>query len=208
MTLQHRRSLRAATAGLAGLLLLPSCISLLPEQAEPEAAYLISAQTLSGPPARLTSVMRILEPEAIAFMGGRQILYRAQDGALSIVPEVQWADAASVMMQRALAQTLSGATGPGGFVVTAPVGSDADFEVAWTLDEMVIERDSARTAASLTLRDASTRRPLAQTRLERVEPLSGHPTEVAALMASASALVGDLARFVLETTASGATAEP
>jgi cholesterol transport system auxiliary component len=186
-------------AGFGAMLMMAGCISVLPEAKAPDAAYLIAAPSQPGSSARLVVRVAVLEPDAVRLMGGRQILFRGRDGGLRLVPEVQWAETATLMLQRALADTLQDAAGPGGFAQAGSAGGGEGVEVDWHIDLMVVEADRALTVANVTLRDAQTRTPLTQRRFERAVAIGKGDSEIAALSASASALVRDIADFVLDT---------
>ena len=125
-------SLLAAATALGG------CVSVLPEPAAPDALYRIEAgKDQTG----LSQDLIIREPEAPRLIAGQGIVSEASDGALRLVPGVEWSGGATRQMQLAMLDSFE--IGGGGNAVLPELGIVAPFELASHLKELTLKGERA-----------------------------------------------------------------
>ncbi len=125
-------SILAAATALAG------CLSVLPEPDAPDALYRIeAARDLTG----LNQDLIIREPEAPRLMAGQGIVSEAADGALRLIPGVEWSGSATRQLQLAMIDSF--AVGERGNAVLPELGVIAPFEMASQLKALNLEGDRA-----------------------------------------------------------------
>ena len=174
---------------------LASCVSLLPEQKAPDGLYRFGPTETVHP---LDASIIIREPEASRLFGGRAIAAQDGDGALRLVPGVEWTDSATRMMQIALLDSLGGEGG--GVAIGSDTGADADYELAWRMSDFTLSGTTARCRIQATLLEGRSRKMLAQTSVSTSAVAQGNDnaSRAKALTDAGRACVSDVAAFVAE----------
>ncbi|MEL6258520.1 MAG: ABC-type transport auxiliary lipoprotein family protein [Pseudomonadota bacterium] len=172
----------------ATIFVLSGCVSVLPTPETPEGLYTIDVR--DAPKVALDEVVLVREPEALRLFAGRNVVSIQDDGGARIVPGVRWGDSATRLMELGLLDLLDGENGAP--AVSQRSGSTATYELAWRIADLTVNGAEARVDLDLTLLDARTRDPLAQTVLSRRATVSGDSGQrkIAALQnAAQSALI-------------------
>ncbi|MEL6861398.1 MAG: ABC-type transport auxiliary lipoprotein family protein [Pseudomonadota bacterium] len=131
MRIQLISALAAATA-------LTGCLSVLPEPEAPDALYRIeAARDLSG----LTQDLIIREPEAPRLMAGQGIVSEASDGALRLIPGVEWSGSATRQIQLAMIDSFT--VGESGNALLPELGVIAPYEMASQLKALNLKGNRA-----------------------------------------------------------------
>lgn len=184
-----RVSLTAMMAGLS------ACVSVLPEPEGPKAVYSLSFSADLTDRAPLAGIVVVREPDGTRMMAGRNMVFEGDNGALSVLGRVQWADSSTLMLQRALIDALNAGEGQG-IAVSPDAGTRGDIEVSWRVVSLAVRKDDAHAVLTLTLLDGRDRAPLAQKTFEASRPVSARKEEVSALIASADAVVAEAADYI------------
>lgn len=133
-------SLLAASAALGG------CLSVLPEPSAPDALYRIEA---SKDQTGLSQDLIIREPEAPRLIAGQGMVSQASDGALRLVPGVEWSGGATRQMQLAMLDSFE--IGAGGNAVLPELGIVAPYELASYLKELNLQGERAVCTITVTV---------------------------------------------------------
>lgn len=177
-----------------GLCMLSACVSVLPQAQAPAALYRFNALEARY---AVSDVIVVREPEAPSLFGGRAIASEGQDGALRLVPDIEWADRATRMFQLGLLDVLDGEQTDGAAVASS-VGARGRFEVSWRISEFVLKGDRAVCRLELTLMDRANPDALVQKQItHEVTARSGANTDRAqALGGSAGGCIDEAGDFI------------
>jgi len=183
----HRLCFIAMTA------ILSACVSVLPEQAAPDALYRIP------PPAEriaLSADVAIHEPDAPRIFAGRAIASEAPDGGLKLVPNIEWADRATRLLQVALIDAFDPAGA--GKAVAAGGLSLPTQELDWRLVDFHMDGDGAVCRVLASFYDADARAIIARETITATAAMSGsgQAARVAAMRAAATDCIARTAAFV------------
>ena len=107
--------------------------------------------------------LSIQQPDAADLFSGTAIVSEASDGALRLVPGVEWAQSATTMVQQAFLDRLTyeGAPG-GGSVFAAGVAGAADFEIVSRPQTFLLRDTQGVCAIQVSILNGRTRAPLVQ----------------------------------------------
>ena len=191
------RDMKLAILAAALPALLGACVNVIPQPEAPEALYRFGPME---PVHTLSATLVVREPEASRLFSGRLIAVEDGDGALRIVPGIQWTDSATSMMQTALLDTLGG---QGSHVaVPSDAGAPAQFELAWRISDFTLSGDTARCRLEATLLEGRRRSVLSQTTVatSAVALNSSNPARAKALTDAGRACVSEIAAFVADAT--------
>lgn len=133
-------------SGLACAGLLAGCVSVLPEPEAADALYRFGPMPATR---QLDAVVKVREPEASRVFGGRAIASQGEDGALRLVPGVEWADPATRMFQLGLLDAL-GDEGAGA-AIAASEARLGDYDLSWRVSDFSIAGGTASCRLELTL---------------------------------------------------------
>ncbi|MEO0817197.1 MAG: ABC-type transport auxiliary lipoprotein family protein [Pseudomonadota bacterium] len=178
-------------------LILAGCLSVLPEQAVPNALYRLDAITVNDD---LTRNVVVREPTSVRVFGGLGMVVEGRDGGLRLIENVEWAGRLTRLMQKGLVDALSGAGE--GVAVTELSGVPGDLEVSWHIADMTIIGDAAVCDLDLTVLDGRTREPLAVGAVRESVGLDADSSagRAQALSSVGSACVETAAAFVASVT--------
>ncbi|MEM1105836.1 MAG: ABC-type transport auxiliary lipoprotein family protein [Pseudomonadota bacterium] len=182
----------ALVAALAG------CVSVLPEQAVPNALYRIDRPApVAG--ADFDTVVR--EPTSAQIFGGQGMVVQGADGGLRLIEGVEWAGRLTRLMQSGLVDALSG--GGEGIAVTELSGVPGAREIVWRVADMTIIGDAAVCRLDVTVLDGRRRAPLADADIERTSPVAGRSgaERAAALSRVGAACLEAAAAFIASVEA-------
>lgn len=181
---------------LAMSVALGGCVSVLPQPKAPEALYrLQAAQDFSG----LSQNIIVREPEAPRLLAGQGMVSEAVDGALRLIPGVEWAGSATRQMQLAMIDSFE--VGGGGYAVLPELGVIAPFELASQLKVFNLQGETAVCEMSVSVVTTGNRQLLARTEIRaRETALSNTARDRAqALRQAGSACAAQVATFVIDT---------
>lgn len=183
-------------AMIVGAVALAGCVSVLPEQKVAEGLYRLGPMEAAH---ELKATVIVREPEGSRLVGGRSIASEGSDGAVRYVPGVEWADAATRMMQVALLDQLG--EGPdGATAMAAGTSGSGDYEVSWRISDFSLAGETARCRLEVTLLDGRSRVPLAQRVVTTSQQAGGvsNGARALALKDAGRACVSEVANFVAE----------
>lgn len=184
-----------------GFLTSAGCLSVLPSPEVPKALISLPADRADGPATSLVSDVTIYPPDASRAFAGSDIAVRSGE-ELVFLGDVRWADAAPRLLQGAVMDSLSKASGPGR-ILSAQQGGVTDYDLRWRIIELSVARGTGavRVEVEASVVDSSTRRVIAQERFSADErPRGAGSRERAAALAISSQAVCDLvADFVART---------
>ena len=147
-------SLIAAATALSG------CVSVLPEPDAPDALYRIEvARDLTG----LNQDLIIREPEAPRLIAGQGIVSEASDGALRLIPGVEWSGSATRQLQLAMIDSF--VIGDEGHAVLPELGVVAPFEMASQIKALNLEGNRAVCAMTASVVSTQGRELVARTEI-------------------------------------------
>lgn len=174
------------------------CVSVLPEPVVPDALYRFTStsQPMSGAPVTLPANIIVFEPEGSSLLLGRNIAYETSDGALSVLPEAEWTESASRLLQSALLDRLSlQSADSAGVAVDERLTLSAAYELHWTVRDLVIGEDDAVATARVEILNGRSGGIVGQTFITRREPYSGRAdTEgTRALIRAARGVIDEIA---------------
>lgn len=181
---------------IAASVALVGCVSVLPQPEAPDALYRLEAtQDYSG----LAQNLIVREPEAPRLLAGQGIVSESSDGALRLIPGVEWAGSATRQMQLAMIDSFE--VGQGGFAVLPELGVIAPFELASQLKIFNLQGETAVCKMSVSLVTTGKRALLARTEIRaRETALSNSARDRAqALRRAGSDCAAQVAAFVIET---------
>jgi len=183
--------MRSSILILGAVLALGACVSVLPEPKTPDALYRISA---TGAPKALSYTVVVKEPEAPQVMSGRAMVREDANGAIRLVPNVEWAGRSTRLVQLALVDSFGG--GDGGAVLPES-GIGADYELSIRLTTLGFEGDQAVCSGAASLIETRTRTIVAQ---ERVNvSMQGLEIGATSLKAAGETCVSEFADFLSST---------
>lgn len=188
-----------STIGLAG------CVSVLPEQAVPNALYRLGAIT---PTDELSRTVVVREPTSVRVLGGQGMVVEGADGGLRLIQNVEWAGRLTRLMQRGLVEALSG--DGEGVAVTELTGVPGALEVSWHISDMTISGGNAVCDLDVTVLNGRTREPLATRVIRESLPLGGDRAEdrARALSGVGSDCLESAAQFIADVSKETAEATP
>lgn len=193
-------ALAFATLALGG------CVSVLPTPTIPSALISLPAERANAPADPLQADVAVYVPESSRAFAGSDIAVR-DNQELIYLSDVRWSDIAPALLQGAVVNSLTKASGPGR-AVPGQLGAQTDYDVRWRIIELSVGKNTSpvRAEVQVTLMDSGTRRMIAQqTFLSEGDPADRAPrARAAALALVAQKLADDVAAFVSKTV----TAKP
>lgn len=184
-----------------GIAMSGGCLSVLPSPKAPLALISMPSERAAAPVAVLGTDVTIYPPDASRSFAGSDIAVRSGE-ELVFLADVRWADAAPRLLQGAVMDSLSKASGEGR-ILYAQQGGVTDYDLRWRIIELSVSKGAGvvRAEVEASLVDSSTRRVIAQERFSADQrPRSGGARERAAALALTSQAVCDLvAEFVART---------
>ena len=182
-----------STSGLVG------CVSVLPEPIIPSALIALPAERATAPSSPLLADVAVYPPESSRAFAGADIAVR-QDQELVYLGDVRWSDNAPSLLQGAVVNALTKASGPGR-AAPSGLGADVDYDVRWRIVDLSTGRESSpvRVEVQVSLVDSLDRRMVAQeTFAAEGSPTDRAPRARAAALALAAQQVADqVAAFVV-----------
>ncbi|MEO0607422.1 MAG: ABC-type transport auxiliary lipoprotein family protein [Pseudomonadota bacterium] len=181
-------------AGLA----LSACVSVLPEPSAPDALYRIDA---AEPYSGLQSHVTVREPEAPRLIAGPGLVSEARDGALRLIPGVEWSGSATRQMQLAMIDSFE--VGTGGHALLPELGVIAPVELASQFKVFNLRGETAVCEMTISLVTSGQRDLLARTEIKaRATAASRSGRDRAqAMRLAGSDCAAQAAGFVIETLA-------
>lgn len=183
-----------AAAGLA----LSACVSVLPEPTAPDALYRIeAAEDYSG----LQSHVTVREPEAPRLLAGQGLVSEASDGALRLIPGVEWSGSATRQLQLAMIDSFE--VGTGGHALLPELGVIAPVELASQLKVFNLRGEIAVCEMTASLVTSGKRDLLARTEISARATAASRsgPDRAQAMRLAGADCAAQAARFVIETLA-------
>ncbi len=183
---------------LALSLLSAGCVSVLPEPVVPAALISLPADRAKPPVAPLEADVTVYPPDSARSWAGSDIAVANQQ-ELIFLSDVRWADTGPRLLQIAVVDALSGASGSGR-AMTAQQATRTDYDLRWRIVDLSVSPQEGPVQARVeaTLVDSQTRRVVAQ----QVFSADGRPTgrsqreRAAALAVAAQNLADQVAAFV------------
>ncbi|HAO37073.1 MAG TPA: hypothetical protein DHV57_01870, partial [Hyphomonas sp.] len=117
--------IRVLMTGLAACSL-AACVSVLPEPKVPQGLYRFAPMETTYD---LDASVLIREPDASRLVAGRAIAAEDSSGALRLVPNVEWTDSSTRLMQMAMLDALQGQGA--GKAIAPETGASAPYELSW-----------------------------------------------------------------------------
>ncbi len=189
----------AAMAGLA-----TGCVSVLPEPRAPTALLELPDSRATAPSGALSVDVVVYPPDSNRAFAGINIPVRSEH-ELVFLADMRWADAAPRLLQGAVVNSLSKASGEGQ-AATAELATRGDFDLRWRIIDMSVTRNDGPVdvVVEASVVNTLSRRIVAQDRLSaRRQPESGSAQARAAALALAAQDVADqVADFVVTATES------
>ena len=186
-------------AALVSTSALVGCVSVLPEPIIPSALIALPAERATAPSSPLLADVAVYPPESSRAFAGADIAVR-QDQELVYLGDVRWSDNAPSLLQGAVVNALTKASGPGR-AAPSGLGADVDYDVRWRIVDLSTGRESApvRVEVQVSLVDSLDRRMVAQeTFAAEGSPTDRAPRARAAALALAAQQVADqVAAFVV-----------
>lgn len=180
---------------LSGLTL-SACISVLPEPTAPDALYRIDAvQNYTG----LTKNVTVREPEAPRLIAGQGMVSEAGEGALRLIPGVEWSGSATRQLQLAMIDSFE--VGDGGHALLPELGVIAPVELASQLKVFNLRGETAVCEMTVSVVKTGKRDLLARTEISArasAESGSGRARAIA-LRAVGADCAAQAANFAIET---------
>lgn len=186
------RALKSALA-MAAMFAVAGCVSVLPEQAVPNALYRLAPVTPSGD---LAENIVVREPTSARVFSGQGMVAQREDGGLRLIAEAEWAGRLTKLLQTGLVDALSG---PGeGIAVTELSGAPGSLELVWRVQDMTLVGATAVCHLDITMLDGRTREPLFRNSVLVREEVRGSstPARAQALSRVAAVCVEEAARLV------------
>lgn len=188
-------ALAFATLALGG------CVSVLPTPTIPSALISLPADRANAPADPLQADVAVYLPESSRAFSGSDIAVR-DNQELIYLSDVRWSDIAPALLQGALVNSLTKASGPGK-AVPGQLGAQTDYDVRWRIIDLSAGKNTSPVHAEVqvTLVDSGTRRMIAQKTFET----EGTPSDkaprarAAALALVTQKLADDVAAFVAKT---------
>ena len=184
--------IRILATGLAACSL-AACVSVLPEPKVPQGLYRFApVETVYD----LDASVIIREPEASRLVAGRAIAAEDSAGALRLVPNVEWTDSSTRLMQMAMLDALEGQGA--GRAVSPETGAPAEYELSWQMIDFTLSGTTGRCRVRATLLDGASREVLDQVIVSASSPAQGssNADRARALGEAGRACVNDAAAFV------------
>ncbi len=186
------RALKSALA-MAAIFAAAGCVSVLPEQAVPNALYRLAPVTPSGD---LAENIVVREPTSARVFSGQGMVAQREDGGLRLIADAEWAGRLTKLLQTGLVDALSG---PGeGIAVTELSGAPGSLELVWRVQDMTLVGPAAVCHLDITMLDGRTREPLFRNSVLVREEVRGSstPARAQALSRVAAVCVEEAARLV------------
>ena len=199
--------IRMLATGLAACSL-AACVSVLPEPKVPQGLYRFApAETIYD----LEASLIIREPEASRLVAGRAIAAEDSAGALRLVPNVEWTDSSTRLMQMAMLDALEGQGA--GKAIAPETGASAAYELSWQMLDFTLSGTTGRCRVRATLLDGASWDVLEQTVVSATANAGGQSNadRARALAEAGRACVDDVAAFAsqyINAHAAGPEAAP
>ena len=184
--------IRILATGLAACSL-AACVSVLPEPKVPEGLYRFAPmETVYD----LEDSVIVREPDASRLVAGRAIASEDSSGALRLVPNVEWTDSSTRLMQMAMLDALQGQGA--GKAIAPETGAAAPYELSWQVTDFTLSGTTGRCRVRATLLDGASRDVLDQTVVSASADARGgsNADRAKALGEAGRACVNDVAAFV------------
>ena len=172
---------------------LAACVSVLPEPKVPQGLYRFAAvETVYD----LEASIVVREPEASRLVAGRAIAAEDSSGALRLVPNVEWTDSSTRLMQMAMLDALEGQGA--GRAVSPETGAPAEYELSWQVTDFTLSGTTGRCRVRATLLEGASRDVLDQTIVSTTQQADGdsNADRAKALAGAGRACVDEVAGFV------------
>ncbi len=184
--------IRILVTGLAACSL-AACVSVLPEPKVPQGLYRFAPMEVVQD---LDASIIIREPDASRLVAGRAIAAEDSAGALRLVPNVEWTDSATRLMQMAMLDALDGQGE--GKAFPPETGAVAAYELSWQVTDFTLSGTTGRCRVRATLLDGASRSVLDQTVVSASANAAGksNADRAKALGEAGRACVSDVAAFV------------
>lgn len=191
MIMDLRFLLIGASIGMA-----TACVSVLPEQAAPDALYRIEASTRAP---GLSQSLIVREPEAPRLFGGQRMVSEASDGGLRIVPGVEWSGPATRQLQLAMIDSFK--IEENASAVLPELGIVSKYELATQITSLKLEQETGICEMVVSIIDTGDRTLVARKQLNASEQsVSSAPGDRAlALESAASNCALQASEFAIET---------
>ena len=165
--------IRVLMTGLAACSL-AACVSVLPEPKVPQGLYRFAPMETTYD---LDASVLIREPDASRLVAGRAIAAEDSRGALRLVPNVEWTDSSTRLMQ---------------------TGASAPYELSWQVTDFTLSGTTGRCRVRATLMDGGSRDVLDQIVVSNSASANGgsNADRAKALGEAGRACVNDVAAFV------------
>ena len=179
-----------------GLLMMTGCVSVLPEPVVPEGLY--RPEVISITPA-LGQTILIRETESPQIFSGQAMISEDDEGALRLVPTVQWAGRSTHLIQLALTDSFTST--PESAALLPETGVRAPYELITRIRTFVLRGDEAVCEISASIIDTSNRSIVAQTLISTsgVAQSSNNADRAVALRAATEDCLTDIALFTAAT---------
>jgi ABC-type uncharacterized transport system auxiliary subunit len=197
-----------ATAALSPLLLLTSCISLLPEPPPPPRVFVLeAAEVAPSATSAIEAVIAVALPTGERSLLGTDLVWRTGD-ELAFVAQSQWSNRAELALQSILIETL---IRQHGFSAATRTGeARGDYEIRWeVLDFEVAEASmTARFVADVKLVALPGRRVIAQEIIAAEAPVADRASSAAAQALARAAREGSarIGEFAITNAAQASAA--
>lgn len=182
----------------SSLAVLGGCVSVLPEPVVPAALITLPASRAKAPEAPLNADVNIFPPDATRAWAGSDIPVTDQQ-EMVFLSDVRWADTAPRILQNAVVDALSGATGPGR-AFTAQQATRSDYDLRWRIVDMSVGKGAlpVHVKVDATLVDSRGRRVVSQKSFaaEAVPAGATQRDRGAALAVAAQTVADQVAAFV------------
>lgn len=184
--------IRVLMTGLAAYSL-AACVSVLPEPKVPQGLYRFAPMETAYD---LNASVLIREPDASRLVAGRTIAAEDSSGALRLVPNVEWTDSSTRLMQMAMLDALQGQGA--GKAIAPETGAPAPYELSWQVTDFTLSGTTGRCRVRATLMDGGSRDVLDQIVVSNSASANGgsNADRAKALGEAGRACVNDVAAFV------------
>lgn len=177
------------------------CVSVLPEPFIPTALISLPADRAVAPAKPLLADVSVFAPDSSRAFEGTDIAVRDSQEVVYL-GEVRWADTGPHLLQSAVVNALTKASGPGR-AAPAELGADVDYDIRWRLIDFSVGKEVSpvRVEVQVSVVNSNTRRMVAQQSFaEEGQPADRAPRSRAAALALVAQKVADkVAAFVTET---------
>lgn len=190
--------MRSGVVLTALLVALGGCVSVLPEPEAPEALYRIEPMREKR---ELAANMVVREPHAPAILAGQAMASVDQDGAVRLMPSVEWAGRSTRQFQLALVESFS--TSGAGAALLPETAILADYELSTRLEVFELRQGFASCEITMMLLSDGGKSLAAQHSAAVIEPSDSDRTvdRAIALKRAGDKCVDQVAKFAEESIA-------